>query len=284
MDNRKLEKLNKFFEVLKEDTISAKEIEQFLLLVVDVIKKQRDSFDEISGIRIQEMNDALEAMEVEHQDVLENLHIRTKELLDTVKTEIEKARQIAEDIRLNKPKDGLNGADGKNGKDADEELIVERVMERVILPDVATAITQEPEAIRNSLELLEGEERLDASAIKNLPEAVQSVGGVMGIAEIVAGSNITIDRTNPRYPVVSVSGEGSSADFVNNEIPTGTINGSNTVFTTAYNFISSSTQLYLNGLRLKPGASNDYTESSTNQITFSSPPQSGDSLLIDYRK
>lgn len=73
-------------------------------------------------------------------------------------------------------------------------------------------------------------------------------------------------------------------DFVDGETPNGLINGTNAIFTTDFNFIAGSTHLYLNGLRLKPGAENDYTETGLNQITLSNPPQSGDLLLIDYRK
>jgi len=72
-------------------------------------------------------------------------------------------------------KDGLNGTNGNNGKDgvdgidgkdADEESIVSKIENE--LPALGARI-------RDGLELLQGEERLDASAIKNLPEATKEV-------------------------------------------------------------------------------------------------------------
>jgi hypothetical protein len=63
---------------------------------------------------------------------------------------------------------------------------------------------------------------------------------------------------------------------------TGAINGVNTVFTTASNFTAGKTRLYLNGLRQKLGVGDDYTETAPNQITFTNPPQVGDTIIIDY--
>jgi len=72
----------------------------------------------------------------------------------------------------------------KNGKDAVVttamlEGIVAEVISRIELPDleqvVTTTITADPTAIRNSLELLNDEERLKQSAIDNLPEDLQKI-------------------------------------------------------------------------------------------------------------
>ena len=65
---------------------------------------------------------------------------------------------------------------------------------------------------------------------------------------------------------------------------TGLKNSSNTVFTTTENFIPGTTRVYLNGLRLTNNGSNDYTETGTNQITFTSPPDAGDLMIIEYIK
>jgi hypothetical protein len=78
--------------------------------------------------------------------------------------------------------------------------------------------------------------------------------------------------------------EITSTSFVDGEIPAGSINGTNTVYTTAFNFITGSTHVFLNGIRIARGSSSDYTETGLNQINFISAPQSGDSILIDYRK
>lgn len=67
---------------------------------------------------------------------------------------------------------------------------------------------------------------------------------------------------------------------VMNEIPAGTVNGTNAVFTTAAAFTSIA--VHKNGLRLLPGAGNDYTVTANNQITFASAPATGSNLTVDY--
>lgn len=65
-----------------------------------------------------------------------------------------------------------------------------------------------PVEVRDKLESLNGEERLDASAIKNLPKAVKTVTSSMGvgaggISGIMAGTNIAVDA-NPYTPMVTL--------------------------------------------------------------------------------
>lgn len=67
-----------------------------------------------------------------------------------------------------------------------------------------------------------------------------------------------------------------------NEIPSGSINGSNVIFTTTNQFTSGTTQVYLNGQRLKLGASFDYTETTSTSITLNLAPIPGDVVLVDY--
>jgi uncharacterized protein YoxC len=80
------------------------------------------------------------------------------------------------------------------------------------------------------------------------------------------------------------TGSGTMANFADAVVPTGTINGTNLVFTltTAPSPIAS-LKLYKNGLLLSQNG--DYTISGTT-ITFASTtttPQSGDSLIASYR-
>lgn len=77
------------------------------------------------------------------------------------------------------------------------------------------------------------------------------------------------------------SGGGlTTSNFVTGEVPSGTIDGTNTTFTIA-NTPTTAIKLYLNGIRQK--LSTDYTFSGTT-ITFTTAPTSGDLLLTDYSK
>lgn len=71
--------------------------------------------------------------------------------------------------------------------------------------------------------------------------------------------------------------------FYENEVPSGTVNGVNTVFTTA-NVVkpTGSIEVYVNGQLMK-GSGIDYTFSSTNTITFVIAPPTSSIILVDYR-
>jgi len=69
------------------------------------------------------------------------------------------------------------------------------------------------------------------------------------------------------------------------EVPSGDINGSNTVFTITNSPVTGSLSVYLNGLYQEEGAGKDYQfDASTNTITFTDPPETGDILVVSYLK
>lgn len=74
-----------------------------------------------------------------------------------------------------------------------------------------------------------------------------------------------------------------SSDFITDEIPTGSIDGVNALFTTLFPYRKNSVEVYLNGVKLFP--INDFTEGPlSQQLTFVSPPDIGGMLRINYKK
>jgi len=71
------------------------------------------------------------------------------------------------------------------------------------------------------------------------------------------------------------------ASFVEGEVPTGSINSSNTVYTLANTPIAGSVKVYWNGMKMRVGVG--YTISGTT-ITMAVAPDTGDTLETDYRK
>lgn len=98
------------------------------------------------------------------------------------------------------------------------------------------------------------------------------------------GQVLTVAAGTPAWATPSAA--LTTANFVYNETPTGTVNGTNAAFTTA-NAVTpaSSVRVYVNGVRMASGGSADYTFS-TPTITFNAGaiPQTGDVLLVDYMK
>ena len=62
MNEKQVEKFNKIVELIRHDTVTPKEIEQFLLLVLNVIKDARGNLDAISKDTLTEIADALDTL------------------------------------------------------------------------------------------------------------------------------------------------------------------------------------------------------------------------------
>lgn len=101
------------------------------------------------------------------------------------------------------------------------------------------------------------------STLFNVPTCVQ------------LGTGLALN-TSTTPPTLNVT---SAATYVFGEVPTGSINGTNTVFTLANAPVGAA--IFVNGLRMTGNI--DYSISGTT-ITFASEsiPQSGDLLVVDY--
>lgn len=75
----------------------------------------------------------------------------------------------------------------------------------------------------------------------------------------------------------------TNTNFVDQETPSGTVNGSNTAFSLANTPVAGSVHLYLNGVLQESGAGNDFTISGAS-ITMATAPLSGEKLRASYRK
>jgi hypothetical protein len=98
----------------------------------------------------------------------------------------------------------------------------------------------------------------------------------------VSNAGGTLETTAITWQQVNSTGL-SSSNFVDKEIPSGSINGSNTTFTLANTPVAGSEHLYLNGVLQESGGGNDYTISGAT-ITMTTAPLSGEKLRASYRK
>lgn len=96
-----------------------------------------------------------------------------------------------------------------------------------------------------------------------------------GTVTVPTPSNAT-DASTKGY----VDTKAGSQSLIRNEVPGGTINGTNTAFTTASSFATGSLRVYKNGIRLK-GSGNDFTEGSSG-FTMVVAPATGTILVVDY--
>ena len=105
------------------------------------------------------------------------------------------------------------------------------------------------------------------------PESAQ---GIRGIRTLPDSDDLTAAE------LLWIQTEAAIGNFIYNEVPSGTIDGTNPTFTLAAAPTTGTLQLHLNGVRLKEGASDDFTLSGLT-ITTNYNPESGETLLADYR-
>jgi hypothetical protein len=160
-----------------------------------------------------------------------------------------KAEELRKKLNI---KNGVDGKDGKDGKDAvvDVENIAleaSTIALEKIKPSIPTIeqieldIPKLGQPIRDSLELLQGNERLNIDAIKGLedydeisklarqPKEVKNYysggGSSGGIQSVVAGTNVSVDSTDPQNPIVSSLSDRYKTTSTTSHtiVPTGTL-------------------------------------------------------------
>jgi hypothetical protein len=243
MPKDKIEKLNKLLEMMQNDTVTPKEIENFLGVVLGVISKAKENFQTISSDNLAKIEQALEFIQSEHQNVLSKIDTKEEKTNNKLDTKIVSFQSNidAKIKELNAIVEELKSIEYKDGKDADEEVIVSKVISKLPKQETDTA-----EIIKDKLETLKGKERLNVSAIEGIEIYTSKKDfdfalGVLdqrtqflinkrsgsGIQSIVAGTNVTVDNTDPLNPIISSTGSGLST--IENGVTTTTAFGASEI-------------------------------------------------------
>jgi hypothetical protein len=92
--------------------------------------------------------------------------------------------------------------------------------------------------------------------------------------------NLMVKELNAAIAAVGGGGGTVSGNLIYGEVPTGTVNGTNKAFTTAFTYRPNLLSVFLNGVRQR--RTNDYTETSNQAFSFVVAPMPGDILSVDY--
>lgn len=161
-----LEELKQKIEQFQAKSVAKSEITAFSALVLTVLKNAKTEFKDLSDKNMQTIKDSIAYLEDFTQKQSETFSNDKKSMMSEFEANISILKDLISKVQTIKP---VNGTDGVDGKDADEEKIVAEVLSK--LPPVEEIDAGE---IADKLESLVGDKRLDASAIKNLPEFTQS--------------------------------------------------------------------------------------------------------------
>ncbi len=115
-----------------------------------------------------------------------------------------------------------NGKDGINGLDADEDYIISEVLRRIPKPkDGLNGSPDKPEEIVTKIQSLKGDKRLDASAIKNLPQPV--VNNYQSFIGRGGGASVGLETIKSSGTIVKQG--ASTLEFDSTFSVTPTVNG-----------------------------------------------------------
>lgn len=127
----------------------------------------------------------------------------------------------------------------------------------------------------------------DMDAWNEVPGALVAVEEGATYADTIwlctSNSNGTLGTTGIVWQPIPVTAGLYHANFVAKEIPSGSINGSNTAYTLSATPVAGSEHVYVNGILMESGAGNDYTISGAT-ITMLSALATGEKIRVSYRK
>ena len=291
-----LQNLQTLLSALRKDHLGREEFLKEFERVLAFVKQLKNTNKQVISGAYERVNLlALRLKENNEQDI-EKVKLEMTGLIEDYLAKVEtatnqKMREV--DIKVKELKNGIDG------KDADEQAIADKVLREVqspIIEKIEKNLPKLGEPIRDALELLAGDQRLDKSAIRGLDELLEKhngqnipyVGGIRYLSQLVDiligsdladGHAIVWDATNKRWKNGEVSGT-STINFADSETPTGDVDGANTDFVLAHTPETGSLKVYLNGMRMS--LTEDYTLA-TATITFLIAPGSGSIITCDYR-
>ena len=213
MNNDRLEKLRSLLTTVNE-SITKQEFVTSFKAVLDFVKQiDAKNTAEFDNIKVQ-FKHLANSLKLANKDELDDLKaIVNNTLKDTMAEMMVEcdAKMQQMDMKMSQIRDGIDGLDGK---DADEMKVME-----MVLAKIPPAEPNEPLDIVDKLESLKGEYRLDASAIKNLPDAKGTSwrgGGsryLRNLADITFtdltdGDAIVWDETTKQFINTAIAGGG----------------------------------------------------------------------------
>lgn len=146
----------------------------------------------------------------------------------------------------------------------------------IVLPDATTLVLGQTYIIANKSS---GAVQVNANGGGGI---VSVTAGDWAIITLIAAGSAA-GTWDSHLALSSTSAGFTAANFVTRETPSGTVNGSTTVFTLANTPTAGTEEVYLNGILQEPGAGNDYTISGAT-ITYLTAPLTGDKIRVNYRK
>lgn len=224
-NQEQLKKLARIFNIDK--VVTAEDLAEVLKGVLGIMNSFKKDNEVLNSETKKAVNELLKKVEAENDNLNVTFSKEARKIKDEINSNLKKSQAFLEKIESIK---AVPGKDGLDGVPADEEQIVKDVLKKIELPKYKETILDGRQEIvekintgkKNDLKIeakqVEGFDKLINQsnldrAISILDQRTQflinktSGGGV--VDSIVAGTNITVDNTDSRNPIISASGAGT---------------------------------------------------------------------------
>lgn len=305
MNQDKLKNLKELLQLANKDYASVGDVAKIVVEVGKILKEHKESIDK-------SLLDSLKKMSSDLQGVIDAFKSEKSSLENKVKDSVSLSTEVKS--AFNSLKDELESklvdVESKIPRQTDLTPLQRRIEEvESKIPEIPEVVLDSPQEVRNKLESLKGNDRLDKSSIRGLEElereiqvtksnfASRLIGGLQGLftyvdgakkgilksVDFVGGSGMTIthSKVNGQDTLTFVSSPGSGSSTSLSVTPSGTVDGSNTVFTIPVQ--ASSLAVYADGARALPTSDYSFVVGvGITTITFVSGRQPFNSILVDY--
>lgn len=248
--NKQLEKLAKIFNT--EAVLTPEDIAQVVEGIAKVLNSYRESSEKLNAEQKQTLERAIAYISEEHDKVLTSVEKTSEkavfEATEAINSALVEVKKLAKEVLEAKPRDG---------KDADETIIVEKVLEQIVLPEYKETVLDNGDQIIDKIN--ESDKKIKAERIegdgfvtqKNLDRAIsildqrtsflinkQGTSSTPGVTSFLnltdtpssysgqSGKAVVVNGAETGLEFVAVSGTGTVTS-VGVSVPTGlTVSGS----------------------------------------------------------
>jgi len=168
-DNKEqLKKLSRMFSLDK--IVSQEDIAEVLKAIIQILANNKKENVALNAETKKSVTDLLNRVVEENNKILLSVNRETLEagvkISADFSTKLKEIKALIKTVEQIKPKDGKN---------ADEETIVDKVLAKIKLPEQKEIILDDGGRIKSKLELLKEDERLDMSAVKGIDKSQKNL-------------------------------------------------------------------------------------------------------------
>ena len=174
MDEKNLKKLQKLLAVVDEDTLTRAEFTQAFKTLQVFIIEVRKKLSAEDQAQLEQLTRAFSSLRQSNSSDILSIKEEIASVMESVRKST-MAKMAEMDSCM---------AEVKDGKDADEELIVGKVLEQIEIPDedeIFESLPAKGALVRQSLEALKDNDRLDKSAVKGIEGIEEEIKNIKSI-------------------------------------------------------------------------------------------------------